>query len=235
MSRFKISIITLIAAFALTAAAGIAPGSYGVNIHFMWEYKRVPREFMMLKQGGINWVRSDFCWNYQEKSPGKWDFSRYDAAMELAAKNKLNVLPILTYAPKWHSPAYKNLPAWLDYVRRNLKRYGSQIGAWEIWNEHNYGMFWPKPNPDNYLSLLKPTADLIRKEAPGAKIILGGTSQIPMRYIEKLFKVNVVKVNIINQKSKLKMKQGKKSIKSGYKKAIITLKKGQSIDLTTGI
>jgi large subunit ribosomal protein L23 len=53
--------------------------------------------------------------------------------------------------------------------------------------------------------------------------------------IEKLFKVNVVKVNIINQKSKLKMKQGKKSVKSGYKKAIITLKKGQSIDLTTGI
>ena len=53
--------------------------------------------------------------------------------------------------------------------------------------------------------------------------------------IEKLFKVNVIKVNIINQKSKLKMKQGKKSIKSGYKKAIITLKKGQSIDLTIGI
>ena len=47
--------------------------------------------------------------------------------------------------------------------------------------------------------------------------------------------MNVIKVNIINQKSKLKIKQGKKSIKSGYKKAIITLKKGQSIDLTTGI
>ena len=53
--------------------------------------------------------------------------------------------------------------------------------------------------------------------------------------IEKLFKVKVMKVNIINQKSKLKIKQGKKSVKSGYKKAIITLKKGQSIDLTTGI
>ena len=53
--------------------------------------------------------------------------------------------------------------------------------------------------------------------------------------IEKIFKVNVIKVNIIKQKSKLKIKQGKKSIKSGYKKAIITLKKGQSIDLTTGI
>ena len=52
---------------------------------------------------------------------------------------------------------------------------------------------------------------------------------------EKIFKVNVIKVNIINTKTKIKIKQGKKSSKSGYKKAIITLKKGQSIDLTTGI
>ena len=49
--------------------------------------------------------------------------------------------------------------------------------------------------------------------------------------IEKLFKVNVVKVNIVKKKTKIKMRQGKKSFKSGYKKAIITLK-GQSIDLT---
>ena len=53
--------------------------------------------------------------------------------------------------------------------------------------------------------------------------------------IEKLFKVTVVKINIINTKTKKKLKQGKISTKSGYKKAIITLKKGQSIDLTTGI
>ena len=59
--------------------------------------------------------------------------------------------------------------------------------------------------------------------------------KIIKKNIEKLFKVNVVKINIINQKTKMKMRQGKKSIKSGYKKAIITLKKGQSIDLTTGI
>ena len=55
------------------------------------------------------------------------------------------------------------------------------------------------------------------------------------KYIEKLFKVNVIKVNIINQKTKLKIRQGKKSYKRGYKKAVVTLKKGQSIDLTTGI
>ena len=53
--------------------------------------------------------------------------------------------------------------------------------------------------------------------------------------IEKLFKVEVIKVNIVKKKAKTKMRQGKKSFKSGYKKAIVTLKKGQSIDLTTGI
>ena len=53
--------------------------------------------------------------------------------------------------------------------------------------------------------------------------------------IETLFKVNVIKINIVIKKPKLKMRQGKKSYKKGYKKAIVTLKKGQSIDLTTGI
>ena len=53
--------------------------------------------------------------------------------------------------------------------------------------------------------------------------------------IEKIFKVKVTKINIINIKSKYKLRQGKTSVKKGYKKAIITLKKGQSIDLATGI
>ena len=53
--------------------------------------------------------------------------------------------------------------------------------------------------------------------------------------IEKIFKVNVVKVNIINKQIRTKTTRGKKVKVPGYKKAIITLKKGQSIDLTTGI
>ena len=53
--------------------------------------------------------------------------------------------------------------------------------------------------------------------------------------IEKIFKVNVIKVNIINKQSRKKITRGKKVKVAGYKKAIITLKKGQSIDLTTGI
>ena len=53
--------------------------------------------------------------------------------------------------------------------------------------------------------------------------------------IEKIFKVNVTKINIINKQNRIKITRGKKVRVSGFKKAIITLKKGQSIDLTTGI
>ena len=53
--------------------------------------------------------------------------------------------------------------------------------------------------------------------------------------IEKIFKINVVKINIINKQARKKITKGKKVKIAGYKKAIITLKKGQSIDLTTGV
>tara|TARA_B100000953_G_scaffold232177_1_gene193536 strand:+ start:256 stop:546 length:291 start_codon:yes stop_codon:yes gene_type:complete len=53
--------------------------------------------------------------------------------------------------------------------------------------------------------------------------------------IEKIFKVNVTKINIINKKSKIKITRGRKVKVSGFKKAIVTIKKGQNIDLTTGI
>ena len=53
--------------------------------------------------------------------------------------------------------------------------------------------------------------------------------------IEKIFKVNVTKINIINKKSKVKTtNRGSKKI-AGYKKAIVTIKKGQNIDLTSGL
>ena len=63
----------------------------------------------------------------------------------------------------------------------------------------------------------------------------GASKNSIKKNIEKIFKVNVIKINTINLKGKTKMVRNKKAYKSGYKKAIVTLKKGQSIDLSTGI
>ena len=67
------------------------------------------------------------------------------------------------------------------------------------------------------------------------KVHKGANKSSIKKSIEKIFKVNVIKINTINLKGKNKIVRNKKAFKPGYKKAIVTLKKGQSIDLSTGI
>ena len=67
------------------------------------------------------------------------------------------------------------------------------------------------------------------------KVPLSSNKKSLKKSIEKLFKVNVTKVNIVNKKARIKVSRGKKIKKKGYKKAIVTLKKGQNIDLSTGL
>ena len=67
------------------------------------------------------------------------------------------------------------------------------------------------------------------------KVNKGASKNSIKKSIEKIFKVNVIKINTINLRGKTKLVRGKKSSRPGYKKAIVTLKKGQSVDLATGI
>ena len=67
------------------------------------------------------------------------------------------------------------------------------------------------------------------------KVHKGASKKAIKKSVEKIFKVNVIKINTINLKGKTKIIRNKKAFVSGYKKAIITLKKGQNIDLSTGI
>jgi len=53
--------------------------------------------------------------------------------------------------------------------------------------------------------------------------------------VETLFKVKVKSVNTVNQDGKKKFRGKTAGVRSDYKKAIVTLEKGQTIDVTTGI
>jgi len=67
------------------------------------------------------------------------------------------------------------------------------------------------------------------------KVPDGANKKNLKKNIEKIYKINVTKINIINKKSRLKTtNRGSKKI-AGYKKAIVTIKKGQNIDLTSGL
>ena len=53
--------------------------------------------------------------------------------------------------------------------------------------------------------------------------------------VEALFNVSVTGVNTVTQKGKTKRWKGTPYRRSDFKKAIVTLADGQSIDVTTGI
>ncbi|MBP5615643.1 MAG: 50S ribosomal protein L23 [Alphaproteobacteria bacterium] len=53
--------------------------------------------------------------------------------------------------------------------------------------------------------------------------------------VEAIFNVKVEKVNTVRQSGKTKFFRGHKGERSDSKKALVTLAKGQNIDVTTGI
>jgi len=53
--------------------------------------------------------------------------------------------------------------------------------------------------------------------------------------VESIFGVNVTKVNTVNYDGKTKLFRGREGTRNAYKKAVVTLKSGESIDLTNGI
>lgn len=94
--------------------------------------------------------------------------------------------------------------------------------------------------PHNYDMLLFPVitekSTLVAEEN---KIIfrvpLTATKPDIKEAVENLFKVDVTKVNTILVKGKTKRFRGQPGRRSDFKKAIVTLADGQSVDITTGL
>lgn len=53
--------------------------------------------------------------------------------------------------------------------------------------------------------------------------------------VETLFKVKVKAINTLRQKGKTKVFQGRKGRRPDYKKAIVSLVEGETIDVTSGV
>lgn len=67
------------------------------------------------------------------------------------------------------------------------------------------------------------------------RVSLDATKPEIKKAIEALFKVKVTAVNTLRVKGKQKRFKGQLGKRSDYKKAIVTLAEGNSIDVTTGV
>jgi large subunit ribosomal protein L23 len=67
------------------------------------------------------------------------------------------------------------------------------------------------------------------------RVPLTATKREVKAAVEGLFSVNVAAVNTIRVMGKVKRVRGRPGRRSDYKKAVVTLREGQRIDVTTGI
>ena len=67
------------------------------------------------------------------------------------------------------------------------------------------------------------------------KVATDATKPMIKEAVEVLFKVDVLDVNTIIRKPKVKRFKGRLGSRSAFKKAIITLAEGQSIDVASGL
>ena len=93
---------------------------------------------------------------------------------------------------------------------------------------------------DMYDTLVRPVItekSMVSSEAGKVVFIvpLSATKDEVKAAVEAIFNVKVERVNTIRQFGKTKMFRGREGSRSDYKKALVTLAKGQNIDVTTGI
>jgi polysaccharide biosynthesis protein PslG len=192
-------LLLLIAALLVPASAGAVPrGFFGI----------VPQtgiggeDLARMRAGGVETIRMPLSWAGVEPSPrGGYDWSGFDATVVGAAKERIEMLPILSISPHWATGSLRRMPVdsarrrrdWAEFVGAAVERYGRRgefwsehgpdskeplpkvpIRAWQVWNEENFFYFTKPVSPGRYARLLAISRRAIKRADPRADVVLGG-------------------------------------------------------------
>jgi hypothetical protein len=135
------------------------------------------------------------------------DFRGYDPIVRSAAKRGLEVLPFVIGATRWVGRTAPDTPAAVRAYTRLLRalvgRYGPRgslwaenpgipkrpIRYWQIWNEYNLNVWWPRqPFAAGVVRLLRASRQTIRRADPGARIVLGGLPNFSWRELARIYR-----------------------------------------------
>ncbi len=192
------SLLLVVAILPLALGAEVN-SPFGMGIYFGNRYtpEEMKKAAQMAQAIGIKWSREELSWGAIQPEEDKWDYSRYDVAVETAYAQGISLFGLLDYCAPWASTAPEGaekpwfwlprLEAWQNYVRTTVNRYKDKIKYWEIWNEPNIPTFWqPQPNPDDYFSLLQTSYVTIKQVDPSAKVIGICSAGTDIDFIERV-------------------------------------------------
>jgi polysaccharide biosynthesis protein PslG len=131
---------------------------------------------------GVNTVRIGIPWAGVEPIPGYYNWSNDDALISAANARGMGVLAVLTTTPSWatapNNPGVYAPPAsaaaFGQFAGLVAQRYGTEVSAYEIWNEPNAAEYYsPAPDPAGYTKLLQAAYPAIKAANPSATVIGG--------------------------------------------------------------
>jgi hypothetical protein len=160
-------------------------------------------DFFQMRQAGSSALRLQFLLgDAKKKKGGDYDWTYFDSLVARSAWTGLDLIPVLYGIPPWISQDRGATPLksktamaeWDAFLKALVGRYGAggtywihdpyghepyvpyhPIEVWQIWNEPNSITWWePKPNPQQYASLLRRSAADIRSVDPTAKVMSAG-------------------------------------------------------------
>jgi hypothetical protein len=151
------------------------------------------QDVAMMKRGGAGTLRMVFDGGVQAfPEPTRW--TSYDTVMTAAARERIEVLPVLIGIPGGrprlnHPRTRTERTLWARFVTGVAERYGRggtfwelhpelppmPITAYQVWNEPNLPAYWrPADDAAGYLRLVRLTRARLRAVDPQALIVLGG-------------------------------------------------------------
>jgi polysaccharide biosynthesis protein PslG len=196
--RYLVIATTLILCLAVPAGTHAAPRSfYGV----MAAQDPDSTEIARMGTGRVGTLRINLVWGaVQPTESSALNWSYYDAIIGAAAQQGIRVLPAVYSSPGWvasrtnHPPTGRFMGPFQAFVQAAAQRYGANgtfwsenpsipklpVTDWQLWNEMNSPSFWfNKPNPKQYVKLLKVFDSGINSGDPSAKVVLGGLFRTP--------------------------------------------------------
>ena len=184
------------------AAPPVSSSAHGVLLDFRRteDPATLRASFAQAREAGVGWMRIDFFWHLIEPSPGRLQWSRYDAITQAAKANGITLLGILDYTAPWASrdPAGRDDkhpprdPAtFVRYATQTVERYRDAVAAWQVWNEPDHPSFW-KGSADEYAQLLARVYPAIKAASPAAPSRRGGARRggtADRRFLESVLRV----------------------------------------------
>ncbi len=158
-------------------------------------------EINRMGDGRLGTLRINLYWGaVQPSGPSGYEWSHYDQVIGDAAQNGIRVLPTVYGSPPWVArgpnlpPRGGHLADFQRFVEAAAQRYGHdgtfwqqhpaiprlQVEWWQLWNEVNSPSFWTRrPNPKQYVGLLRRFHAGIKAGDPQARIVLAGLFPTP--------------------------------------------------------